>query len=220
MQGHANTRSLPLPGIHMGKTWELEDVSDRAIDARYTFYLPSREVIDLLSVGDIVKLVFLCDVENDKGWSAERMWVQITAIRDSEFEGFLDNDPYYIPDIKAGDTVVFQPNHIIQTSIDDPVPSIVDDYSSRCFVSGSVLYGDKQVTRLYREEPDEKAESYSGWMLFSVDDSEEFLSDSKNWHYVSLGAVLNKGDEFVELLESDYETGYVWDDSKNEYRKL
>lgn len=57
----------------MGKTWELEDVSERAIEARYTYYLPSKEVINLLSVGDTVKVVFLCDVENDKGWTAERM---------------------------------------------------------------------------------------------------------------------------------------------------
>ena len=204
----------------MDKTWELEDVSNRAMDARYTFYLPSTEVIEMLSVGDIVKLVFLCDVENDKGWSAERMWVQITGITDSEFEGFLDNEPYYIPDIKAGDKLVFQARHIIQTSIDDPVPSIVENYISRCFVSDSVLYGGKQVTRLFREEPGEKQENYSGWVLFSDEDDEVYLDDADNWHYVSLGAVLNKGDQFIELLESAYDTEYVWDSSNNEYKKV
>lgn len=204
----------------MSKTWKLEDVSDRAIDARYTFYLPSKNVLKLLSPGDGVKVVFLCDVENDKGWSAERMWVQITKKGIFGYEGYLDNDPYYIPDIKAGDLVRFKSKHIIQISIDDPVPNIIDQYLPRCYVTDSVLNQKKQVTRLYREKPEKDDENFSGWVLFSEDDDKEYLDESDNWHYVSLGAVLNRGDHFVELLESDYDTEYVWNNIQKDYEKI
>ncbi len=204
----------------MSKTWKLEDVSDRAIDARYTYYLPSKKALKLLSPGDAVKIVFLCDVENDKGWTAERMWVQITKRGTFGFEGYLDNDPYYIPDIKDGDTIRFKSKHIIQMSIDDPEPNTIDKYAPKCFVSDSVLYGEKQVTRLFRERPEKEEENYSGWTLHSNDDEEEYLNESKNWHYVSLGAVLNKGDQFIELLESRYDTEYVYDNFEKAYKKI
>ncbi len=204
----------------MSNTWKLEDVSDRATDAKYTFYLPSNKALKLLSEGDAVKLVFLCDVENDKGWSAERMWVQITKIGTDGFEGYLDNDPYYIPDIKAGDIVQFQSKHIIQMSIDDPVPNTVDQYCPRCYTTSSILYGEKKVTRLFREVPEEDEENYSGWTLLSLEDKDDYLDDSKNWHYVSLGAVLNKDDQFIEFLESEYESEYIWKNSKNAYEKI
>lgn len=204
----------------MTRTWKLEDVSDRAFDAKYTYYLPSEQALNLLSVGDAVKIVFLCDVENDKGWSAERMWVQITRIEGGNFEGYLDNDPYYIPDIKAGDSVEFERKHIIQISIDDPIPNAVDQYTSRCYVTNSILIDGKKVTRLFREEPEGDEENYSGWTFFSEDDSEEYLNSSENWSYVSIGAVLNRDDDFIDLLNSEFDSEYVWDESDGLYQKV
>ena len=204
----------------MAKTWQLEDVSDRAIDAKYTYYLPSNAALNLLSVGDAVKIVFSCDVENDKGWSAERMWVQITEISNNQYEGYLDNDPYYIPDIEAGDLVKFESKHIIQISIDDPIPNTVDKYIPRCYVTGSILDGDQKVTRLFKEEPEENENDYSGWTFLSEKDDEQYLNDSNNWHYVSLGAVLNKDDRFIELLESEFDSEFVWDEQENVYNKI
>jgi hypothetical protein len=203
----------------MTKTWQLEDVSDRTIDAKYTYYLPSEEALELLSVGDAVKIVFHCDVENDKGWNAERMWVQITRIGGGQYEGFLDNDPYYIPDIKAGDLVQFQSKHIIQMSIDDPIPNTVDQYILRCYVTDSILNMNKKVSRLNREEPEEDEQDYSGWTFLSEEDSEEYLNDSKNWHYVSLGAVLNRDNRFIDLLESEFDSEYVWGEPESAYKK-
>jgi len=204
----------------MSNTWKLEDVSNRAIDARYTYYLPSKAAIKLLSAGDAVKIVFLCDVENDKDWTAERMWVQITKRGLLGFEGYLDNDPYYIPDIKSGDKINFKSKHIIQMSIEDPQPNIIDKYIPRCYVSDSILHGKKLVTRLFREKPKKDEDNYSGWTLYSDDDEEEYLNKSSNWHYVSLGAVLNKCDQFINLLESEYNTEYVWDDRSRTYNKI
>jgi len=42
----------------MSQTWTLDDVSPRAVDAPYTFYLPSKELLAQLQAGDIVKLIF------------------------------------------------------------------------------------------------------------------------------------------------------------------
>ena len=47
----------------MPKTWKLEDVSDRAVEAPYTFYLPSAELIALFQVGGLVKLIFQGEIE-------------------------------------------------------------------------------------------------------------------------------------------------------------
>lgn len=204
----------------MSKTWSLEDVSDRAKDARYTYYLPSKTALKLLKLGDAVKVVFLCDVENDKGWSAERMWVQITKCGLWGYEGFLDNDPYYIPDIKAGDKVKFKSKHIIQLSIDDPEPNTVNDYVSRCYVTNSVLKGESKVSRLYREEPTNEEENYSGWTLYSLSDSEEYLNNSENWNYISLGAILNKDDRFIGLLGSSYNKEFIWEESENLFKEI
>lgn len=100
------------------------------------------------------------------------------------------------------------------------MPNIVDDYDSRCLVSDSVLNGGKKVNRLFREEPEEKDENYSGWVLYSDEDDEEYFNDSNNWHYVSLGVVLNIGDQFIGLLKSGYDSEYVWDSEINEYREV
>ena len=204
----------------MIKTWSLDDVSDRPKESKYTFYLPSKTVLKNLKIGDGVKLVFNCDVENDKGWSAERMWVRITKKSILGYEGFLDNDPYYIPDIKAGDNIRFKSKHIIQTSIEDPEPNNVDKYFQRCFVTDSVLTKGKTVTRLIREEPEEDEENYTGWTLYSEEDEIEYLNESSNWHYVAIGVVLNKGDQFIDLLGSEYGSEFLWNGESKKYEKI
>ena len=206
----------------MGQTWSLENVINIGKECPYTFYLPSGTVLSMLKVGDAVKLMFNCEVENDKGWSAERMWVQITERERNSFKGFLDNEPYYIPDIKAGDIVEFSIENIMQTDLDDPEPSEVGVYTERCFVTGSILNDKNLVHQLYREEPDDKQREreYSGWTLLSGLESEDYLNDSNNWYYVSLGSILNIDDRFKCLLNSEYETEYVWDENSSSYKKI
>lgn len=165
--------------------------------------------------------MFMCDVENDKGWSAERMWVIITDRNEDTFTGTLDNNPYYIPDLKYEDVIEFEVKHIMQTDLSDPEPDIVEKYLPRCFVTSEVFKDLKSVGHLFRELPKETDENYSGWNLFSGEESDEYLNNSDNWHYVSLGAVLNKCDRFIDLLDlNDYENEYVWDSKTQSYRKL
>jgi hypothetical protein len=204
----------------MSKTWQLVDVTKISEKAPYTYYIPSRLVLDKLKERDHVKLTFSCDVENDKGWSAERMWVLVAERNGEKFKGILDNDPYYIPDIKAGDELEFDVCNILQTSLEDPVPSNVEKYSSRCYVTSSVLYDKNPVRMLLRECPEGNLENYSGWNFLSGFENEEYLNNGDYWHYVSIGAVLNIDDSFVELLDSEYEVEFVWDPSTEKYQKI
>ncbi|SET88718.1 immunity protein Imm33 domain-containing protein [Thalassotalea agarivorans] len=205
----------------MSKTWSLEDVTLIAKEAPYTFYLPSKSVINQLQVGSVVKLMFNCNVENEQGWSAERMWVIITEVNDGYYKGTLDNDPSYIPDIKYQDIVEFESKHIMQTDIEESESDIVEKYNPRCYVTSHVLKDGFPVGQLYREKPEENENNYSGWTLFSGLENEEYLNNSENWNFVSLGAVLNQCDRFASLLElEDYEHEFTWDESISAYVKI
>jgi hypothetical protein len=201
------------------KTWKLGDAADRAQEAKYTFYIPPRSTLAKLSKGNFVKLIFDCDVKNEMGWSAERMWVEILERDGDTFRGNLDNDPSYIPDLVAGDLIEFGINHIIQTDIEDKEPNIVDRYSTRCFVTSSVLYDGQSVDVLYREEPTAEDDNYSGWTFINGQETDEYLDNGDNWHYVSLGAVLNRCDRFVHLLDAPFDTQYTWNQTSQTYVK-
>jgi hypothetical protein len=202
-------------------SWYLENVTEIAKDAPYTFYLPSKELVTKIVPGNVVKLMFSCDVENKDDWSAERMWVLVTEIKDGTFKGTLDNDPSYIPDLKYKDIIEFQSKHIMQTDIDDTSTTIVDKFNPRCYVTSEVLNNGFPVHQLYWEQPEESEENYSGWTLTSGNESEVYLNDSSNWHFVSLGAVLNKCDRFISLLDiQDVDHEFVWDEASSEYKKI
>ncbi len=73
----------------------------------YSYFIPSKEDIDQLKVGDHVKLSFH---EDDQG---EKMWVQIFVIDENTFHGQLDNVPVLMKTIKYRDIVVFERKNII-----------------------------------------------------------------------------------------------------------
>lgn len=64
--------------------------------------------------GDLVKLIFL----QTGGAAVERMWVEVTSIRNDGYEGRLDNDPTQIPGLAAGETVSFEPRHVMSVWVD------------------------------------------------------------------------------------------------------
>lgn len=202
----------------MSRTWELEDVSGRAVEAPYTFYLPSAQLIAQLQVGDLVKLIFQFEIqsefESEDAYSAERMWVEITSRVGDDFVGRLDNSPRFIPDLQVNDEIRFSACHIIQSQRDDPVPSLADQYTERCFVTSAVWKDRRPVRVLYRETLDEEdiARRYSGWTLAAGDETDEYCDNPDNWHFVSLGAVLNLDDQYRALIDLPFthEVEYVW----------
>lgn len=203
----------------MSPTWSLEDVTQIARDAPYTFYLPSNAVLDKLTVGDTVKLMFHCEVENDKGWDAERMWVIITARDGANFTGTLDNNPYYIPDLKAGDSLAFQACHIMNTDLDEPVVPLAARYGKLCIVTRLVMDDGLPVRVLYRDTAEEQTDGdeMSGWNFFSGLEDDDYYAAGDNALCVSLGAVLNKGDGFVHLLDSEPGSEFVWDEAAGQF---
>ena len=199
-------RRINSLGYKMG-SWRLADSERLAKENKYTFYKPSREITRNLKVGNIVKLTFEFDSSNPEHPSAERMWVQITEINGEKFKGILDNHPFYLHELYAGDKISFEHRHIIGHDMELYEPNLVDKYYDRCFVTNKVLYDGAPINYIYREKPMEKdpERDYvdTGWRILSGDESDEYMGDLENISLVSLGAVLSIDDTFIELLESE-----------------
>lgn len=193
------------------KSWQLDNAEELAEAFPYTFYKPSAEVISLLKIGNQVKLIFRFDSDAPEAPGAERMWVEITEIHDGSFRGQLNNDPRYITDLQFQDVIEFQACHIVNTDLDDPVPSITEQYIKRCFVTNNILYEGQKVGYLYREKPD--CEDDSGWRFTTGKETDEYMDNTDNISYVSLGAVLQEDDSFVQLL--DREAGVAFAKEEN-----
>jgi hypothetical protein len=190
-------------------SWRLEDAAERAAEHKYTFYKPSAEEIERIRAGENVKLIFLFDSDDSAAPRAERMWVVVDSIDGAgNFTGRLDNTPRWIADLKPGDPIEFRDVHIINTEHDDP-DNLVRRYLPRCFVTQRVLRDGARVGYLYREEPDNEKDS--GWRLTAGNESAEYMDDASNVAFVSLGAVLNRDDSFLELLESPVGSAFVRD---------
>ena len=193
-------------------SWRLVDSEKLAKENKYTFYKPSRNITQNLKVGNIVKLTFAFDSSNNKHPSGERMWVVITEVGVEYFKGTLDNHPFYIHELYAGDEISFEHKHIIDHDLKMSEPNLVDKYYDRCFVTNKVLYENAPVNYIYREEPMEKDEKRdyvdTGWRIFSGDESDEYMDNPENISLVSLGVVLAQDDSFIHLLDAEIGMSY------------
>jgi hypothetical protein len=196
------------------KSWKLEDAQRIADEFPYTFHKPSKEVVSQLKKGNQAKLIFEFESDDPNSPRAERMWVEITGIQEKTYFGYLDNSPEYIQDLKHKDPIEFNLCHIIDTDLDDPIPSETDKYIKRCFVTNNILYEGENVGYLYREEPDH--EDDSGWRFTTGLETDEYMDDSENSSCVSLGAVLREDDSFLVLLNNNAGVAFI----KNEDGKF
>ena len=188
-------------------SWHLEDADPIAAENPYTFYKPSREIISRVSPGEVVKLIFCFSSDDPEAPRAERMWVLVDEVLpDGSFRGRLNNEPRHIQDLKLDDPVSFEACHVINTEHDDD-DNLVERYIKRCFVTKRILDDGQLVGYLYREDPDEEKDS--GWRITANDESEEYMSDSKNLAYVSLGAVLSRDDSFRDLLDAPSGSAFI-----------
>ncbi|OXS57133.1 hypothetical protein B0G93_1186 [Bacillus sp. V-88] len=179
-------------------SWGLDNVYERNKESPYTFYIPSKQVIDILGVGDIVKLIFFGESEQD-GLARERMWVEITERNDGDFKGLLTNEPYDLKDLVVGQEVVFKAEHICDTEYADPTSSNWDYYfDTKVIVSRDVL-DKREFNFLLRDNPNNEQDS--GWTVFSGYEVNEFLSDSANFQPISIGVILNIDDSILSILD-------------------
>lgn len=188
-------------------SWHLDDAAIIAAENPYTFYKPSAAAIALLRAGDHAKLIFMFESQDPQAPRAEGMWVRITFVEKNRFRGELDNDPFYIQDLKCGDPVEFEARHVIQTSVADPHPDPTAQYWPRCFVTRRVLEDGAPTGYLYREPSD--GEDDSGWRITAGDETDDYMEDAANSAYVSLGAVLSKDDSFRDLLTTPAPCAFV-----------
>lgn len=199
-------------------SWRLENAAQQAAANKYTFYKPSVEEIAQIRSGENVKLIFLFDSDDPAAPRAERMWVLVDSIDGSgAFTGRLDNQPRWITDLKPGDPVEFRDVHIINTEHDNP-HNIVNRYLPRCYVTQRILRDGARVGYLYREDPDNDRDS--GWRLIAGDETPEYMNEPRNVAFVSLGAVLNQDDSFLQLIESPVGSAFARDPQTGQFRPV
>lgn len=181
-------------------SWSLDIVYDRNKESPYTFYVPSKNVIDLLDVGDLVKLIFMSDEEHDD-YCGERMWVEITEKNANYFKGILSNEPIYISDLKCGEEIVFSIEHICDTQYDDPEARKWDYYfDNKVVVSNDVL--ERRVFNfLIKDHPEDLNDT--GWTIFSGYEIDGYNENSDNFQYISLGVVLNIDDSILSFINDE-----------------
>jgi Uncharacterized protein conserved in bacteria (DUF2314) len=99
-------------------SWALDDGEAVHGEAPHTFLIPPLDKRTFLVQGDVVRLIFRIVLRNMKTGEeqveVERMWVMVQRREGSGYSGILDNDPYCTGDLKSGDTVRFEPRHVIQ----------------------------------------------------------------------------------------------------------
>lgn len=191
------------------KCWLLDDAAARARANPYTFWKPSKELAERVEPGDYVKLTFSLTDPGPDAPNAERMWVEVTGRKPNSFWGKLDSEPQYISDLSRGSVIEFEEKHIIDASIEDPVPAPTLQWMPRCFVTNRVIVDGEQVGFLYREEPDREEDS--GWRFMCGDESDDYMDSAKNIQLVSLGAVLSCDDRVLSLLDHAAPVAFQWD---------
>lgn len=191
--------------------YELDDPRPTQEKAPYTFFLPNTDRLQAVEVGDEVKLIIRA-IRGRYRYDAERMWVTVTEISDENMIGTLSNFPLDMPQLTLGDTIQFKRYHIIDYQWQNPnkeagfLPQESKQRWERCLVDACVLNSGVPVTYLYREEPDMGSEDDkypdSGWRIRGDEDlmSREEFENGKP-EYVALGAVLNKDDTWLHLID-------------------
>lgn len=189
--------------MNAASSWSLEDAQAWALRFPYTYLRPSAQVVAGLKVGDHVKLTFCpLDAHGDAlAGRAERMWVRIAAIEgDGQFKGRLANHPRVVEALLLGATVSFEARHVF--AVEGTAPDEFErKLATRCLVTHRVLREGARIGYVYRQESEHSLDS--GWRFSAGDEAEDYVSDDANFAVVSLGALLNRDDSFLTLLDAD-----------------
>jgi len=196
--------------------FHLRDGDEATAESPYTFFIPTREERVAVAPGDLVKLGFEYewDIED---YGGERMWVIVTGKSGLQFTGTLDNEPAE-KGLELGMVVQFGIEHIIDIEWSDPAAHSPfhrhTTYWERCFVDACVVYDGVPPEYIYREEPDmaEEGDTYpdSGWRIRGrQDDNRAGPYEDRKIEYLALGAVLNRDDSFLGLLDQPIGSAFM-----------
>ena len=192
-------------------TVTLSDAPTLRAAAPYTFFLPHPQELSALEVGDLVKLIFEYDPPGKK-WGAERMWVEITEKNGSKFVGRVDNEPVE-EFISVDDRVDFNSDNVIAIFRDDgdvgPAAEQPREYWDLCLVDKCVLDGSEPVDYLYREASEAGVENDSGWRIRGRQgNASDDAMATRETSFVAIGAVLNKDDSWLALVDASIGSSY------------
>lgn len=166
--------------------YTLKDVVlENRINPRH-FLKPTEEEIKNIQIGDEVKLIFELSKPIENGCRAERMWVTVDSIDGNHFIGTLDNKPYYITTINAGDKIEFFDRNIAAVITQAP------DIALKKFAIISKRAIEKNEINWVVRTDDLCDEEDSGWQMFYGDEDEEFLENLENALLITLMEALQR----------------------------
>ncbi len=193
-------------GFRLGNGEELNASHPR------TFFIPSRTQRETVTAGDLVKLLFEPDGQEDGLPRGERMWVQVTQTHDGSYVGTLDNSPQYLTAIKLGDQIAFRPEHILAIWEDRP------ELELKVCVSRRSHTEDVRPQYIVREPPLNPADS--GWQVLVGDESDEELRDRSNVLFQPIDFVLARWPELQHVFsDTAAASTWNWDPGTHAYRK-
>lgn len=213
----------------MGAAYVLDDPRPIAARAPYTYYLPSDALVAAVEPGDSVKLLFRRLAESPK-YDVERMWVRVQLVSDDRMVGVLDNKPFDMPGLERGECVLFERHHVIDVQFADPEKDRIKNeprrrqYWDRCLVDRCVLDDGVPVGFIYREEPslEREGDEYpdSGWCIRGdargLSDDE---IDARESEYVAIGAVLNRDDSWLPVINEPAGSAFLRDFATNTFER-
>ena len=214
----------------MTELYEVIDPRPVAACAKYTFFLPLRERLDALGVGDLVQLI-IRSIPPSAKWDAERLWIRVTSVDPDWIEGTLESTPSDMPLVPKGMSIRARQTHVINIVFDNPEqeqklePDPRREFWDRCLVDQAILDSDLAVHYLYRETPDPSRGDDrfpdSGWRIRGdMRTASDLDLDNREVAYVALGAVLNKDDTWVHLIDAEIGTAYERDFDSNVYVRV
>jgi hypothetical protein len=208
--------------------YEVLDPRPFAAAAPYTYFLPSLELLRSIKAGDHVKAVIRA-VPPSEEYDAERMWIRINSVKVDWLEGELDSEPLDMPSLPLGSTIRLPLSYAIGAIINDPLRAAAlsskplrREYWDRCLVDQAILDGDLTVEYIYREAPDMAKDGDkfpdSGWRIRG--DTRGNLGDqigNREVAYVALGAVLNRDDSWLHLIDEPIGARFEKDYGKGKF---
>ncbi len=214
-----------MPKMTLPPGVEINDPRVLAAQNPYTFWLPHPVSLAALEPGDIARFIFF-QSDGATQYNAERMWVLIQRIDDGYISGILDNEPVDMPRIKRGTEVCLPVSHAIDFEFAPgkrgPPPPRQREYWDWCFVDSCVLEQRSHVDHLYRETPmprrDGDTDPDSGWRIRGTP---EAIADDERHdrppQFVALGAVLNRDDSWLHLIDAPTGAAYARDVETGEF---
>lgn len=192
--------------------YTLEDAEARHRESPRTFGLPRLAERTSLRIGQLVKLIFIDPDPPERGYHAERMWVEITAVEKGRYRGRLDNQPRQL-DLTVGDEIVFEPRHVASVYVRENERGHVD-VAEWALASRRVLDEGRWPAFVYRAAP--RAEHDSGWRVISDHDD---MRDPHAFRAVVLHTLIATNAAYDSILGERARVAWRWNETACEFMR-